>query len=202
MDGTLVDSMIYWDTVVAEFLQANGICDEGLLDKLKPMTLPQSAVYLREKYGSQYSVTDMFSQMCALMHEHYLHDVQVKPGVLQFLDKLRARGVRMCVASTSPDDLVQTCLNAHNLCPYFEFVLSAEKIGKGKTEPDIFLLCAEKLGGTPADTVVFEDALTAGETAKKAGFAVAGVYDETGKAEWEPLKAIADYVVTDWNELE
>ena len=108
----------------------------------------------------------------------------------------------MCVASTSPDDLVQTCLDALDLRRFFAFVLPAEKVGKGKTEPDIFLQAAAKLGGTPADTVVYEDALMAGQTAKRAGFTVAAVYDETGSAEWEPFKKIADYIIDDWNALE
>ncbi|MBQ7542757.1 MAG: HAD family phosphatase [Clostridia bacterium] len=198
MDGTLVDSMKYWDTVCTEFLQALGIHDESVFDILKPMTVEQTADYLKENFGCPLSAAQMSEKMCGIMREHYRHDVQAKSGASAFLQTLRENGVRMCVASSSPVDLVELCLRSVGLYEYFEFIVSAETVGIGKTDPDIYWYASDKLGSMPEDTIVFEDALGAGLTAKRAGFAVAAVYDETSAAEWTEFCTIADYSVSDW----
>ena len=200
LDGTLANSMLYWDMVCGEFLREQEIKEEGLLEVMKPMTLAQSAEYLRQNYGCTFSFTEMYIRMCELMREHYAHDVCAKPGVHAFLDRLSAQGVRMCLASSSPVDLVLTCLDALHLRQYFDWIVSAEEVGKGKTEPDIYLEAARKLNAEVTDTLVFEDALTAGMTAKRAGFTVVAVYDETGKAEWEEFKRAADFVIENWED--
>ena len=198
MDGTLVDSMKYWDMVCTEFLHAQGIFDESVFDILKPMTVEQTADYLKDNFGCPLSPAEMSAQMCGFMREHYLHDVQIKPGVPAFLQSMRSNGVRMCVASSSPIDLVELCLRTVGLFDYFDFIVSAETVGKGKTDPDIYWYASDKLGGSPDDTIVFEDALGAGMTAKRAGYTVAAVYDETSAEEWTDFCAIADYSVSDW----
>ena len=57
------------------------------------------------------------------------------------------------------------------------------------------------MGGNKADTVVFEDALFAIRTAKKAGFRVAGVYDPDSEADQEEIRALSDYYITSFEEL-
>lgn len=200
MDGTLVDSMGYWDETCSEFLAGLTIPDGDLFDKLKPMTLGQTVEYLNETFHLNITEDIMKSKIFKLMMEHYKHDVKMKPGVTAFLNVLRENGVRMCVASSSPINMVETCLCRLGLDGYFEFLISAEEFGKGKTEPDIYCAAAKKLGAAPAQTMVFEDALGAALTAKKAGFPVTAIYDVNGEAEWETFRDMADDVITDWNE--
>ena len=59
----------------------------------------------------------------------------------------------------------------------------------------------KRMGGTKADTVVFEDALFAVRTAKKAGFRVAGVYDVTEEADQPEIQRISDYYIRSYEEL-
>ena len=201
MDGTLVNSMPFWDRVCGELLEQMDIETpvEELMDTLKPMTIAQTAEYLNARYHKTLSVRELSDGMCSVMLTHYQTDVPLKDGVVPFLDALQKSGVRMCVASSSPTRLIEACLNRLGLAGYFECMLSAETVGKGKTEPDIFLAAADAFGAEPADVVVFDDALTAGRTAQKAGFRVAAVYDEGGHAEWETFRREADYAVTDWD---
>ena len=49
--------------------------------------------------------------------------------------------------------------------------------------------------------MVFEDALFAIRTAKKAGFRVAGVYDPDSEADQEEIRALSDYYITSFEEL-
>lgn len=202
MDGTLVDSMGYWDQTCEEFIHENGVDAPGVIDVLKPLTVQQTVEYLEKELGIHVSVTEMSARMCKIMQAHYEQDVEIKPGVTDFLQALRARGVKMCVASSSPQYLVETCLAKLSLKEYFEFFLSAEEVGKGKTEPDIYYEAARRLHAAPSDTMVFEDAMAAGLTAQKAGFPVTAVWDTSGIAEWEAFHPLADHAILNWKEAE
>ena len=63
----------------------------------------------------------------------------------------------------------------------FEQIYTCTETGAGKDEPLIYLKAAESMQAEPKETLVFEDALHAAETAKKAGFVVVGVYDEENR---------------------
>lgn len=200
MDGTLVDSMGYWDEVCGEYLRQVGLYSEEIFDKLKPMTLPQTADYLESEFGITLSQEEIITQMCRIMLGHYKNDVQAKPGIHAFLDALQKQGVRMCVVSSSPEDLVKTCLEKHGLLQYFDFLISAEEVGKGKTEPDIYYEAAKRLGASPETTMVFEDAMIAGLTAKRAGFRIAAIFDDNSVAEWDDFRMQTDYAFRTWDE--
>ena len=107
----------------------------------------------------------------------------------------------MCVATGTAAPLARLCLERLGVADYFVDILSCEDIGVSKECPDIYLLAARRLGSTPEETAVFEDALYAARTAKKAGFYTVGVF-EPGYAEWwEELSALADETITDWRNL-
>lgn len=200
MDGTMVDSMGYWGEVCGEYLRLVGVYSEEIFDILKPMTLPQTAEYLRTEFGISVSPDEIETHMCRIMRVHYERDVTAKKGIYAFLNALKKKGVRMCVVSSTPEDLIRECLQRLGLSDYFEFLLSAEEVGKGKTEPDIYFEAAKRLNADPQSTMVFEDAMTAGLTAKKAGFLTAAVFDENSAEEWDAFRVQTDVAFHDWDE--
>ena len=86
-------------------------------------------------------------------------------------------------------------LERTGIISYFDFILSCESIGTGKSQPDAYLYAAELLYAQPQDIAVYEDAFFAVETAKKAGFYVVGVYDFTQQDKWEKVISLADETV-------
>ena len=64
-----------------------------------------------------------------------------------------------------------------------------------KKDPQIYIKTCEKMGESPSDTVVFEDALYAVESAKKTKCTVVGVYDEYSKGDWDKIISIADKAI-------
>ena len=78
--------------------------------------------------------------------------------------------------------------------------MTCSDIGKGKTEPDIYLAAAKDIGSKPSETVVFEDALHAIVTAKNAGFITVGIYDSYNQDE-EKIRKIADFYYKNWDEV-
>ncbi len=197
MDGTLVDSMGYWTRLADEYLHHKGIVSisEDIREKIKVMTIPESAALFMREYSFSHSVEAICKEMNDLMETHYRQDIPLKPGVASFLDKLRQQGVRMCVASATGATLMNACLERLGVLDHFEFLLSCEEVGAGKTKPDVYHHACGKLGACPADTAVYEDAVYAARTAKEAGYYVVGVYEDSDKAHWNELVQLADEAI-------
>jgi beta-phosphoglucomutase-like phosphatase (HAD superfamily) len=51
------------------------------------------------------------------------------------------------------------------------------------------------MGCCPAETAVYEDAFYAISTARKAGFYVVGVYDESANEYWKEIESLADETI-------
>ena len=172
MDGTLVDSMVYWKHLATEFLESKGVLEISptVLERIKPMTMTESAaLFIKEceLSGTDESVAE---EMNAMMDEHYRRDIPLKPGVTVYLEALQRKGVAMCVASATAEELMDACLSRLGVAHYFSFLLSCETVGIGKNRPDVYWESAKRLGAESAEIAVYEDALYAAETAKNAGF--------------------------------
>ena len=200
MDGTLVDSMGYWEGLVGEYLVQLGIKDipEDLPQRLMSMTMVQGAELLIKTYALTTTAEEMIARQNAIMEDHYRRDIPLKPGIKAYLQSLKDQGVAMCVASATAEPLIEACLTRLGVRDYFRFILSCESIGYSKERPDIFHLAARRFGAEPGDIAVFEDAIHAVKTAKAAGYYVVAVYDENAKDRWEELKGLADESMARW----
>lgn len=182
MDGTLIDSLMMWDVKFAEFGRRFG---DGTpfapneADSKAIRTLPTRMAL--ELLHNHYGIGESTEELLAIANEIYLRfygqEVQLKPGVREFLEHCRRNGVRMCIATATARNLVELALDHLGIGDYFEQVFSCAELGVGKDVPDVFLLAQKFLGAPLAETWVFEDSLTALETAVKAGFPTVGIYD-------------------------
>ena len=200
MDGTLVDSMVYWKRLATEFLESKGVqhIAQDILERIKPMTMTESAALFIEEYGLSGTAESVAAEMNTMMDEHYRRDIPLKPGVQVYLDALHRRGVTMCVASATAEELMDACLTRLGVAQYFSFLLSCETVGAGKSRPDVYREAARQLGAQPKDIAVYEDALYAANTAKQAGFYVISVQDDSNQPHWESLTALSDENISDW----
>ena len=90
MDGTLVDSMGYWQSLEREFLISKGVTDnlEDILERTKPLTFPEAAAFFAQYCDLDGSPEELTNEILSLMEEHYRSDVTLKPGVIPYLDRL------------------------------------------------------------------------------------------------------------------
>lgn len=197
MDGTLIDSMVYWQRLAGEFLARKGVRDipEDILERIKPMTMTESAALFIREFSLPGTPASVAGEMNEMMGQHYRADIPLKPGVEAYLKALRARGTRLCVASATAEHLMEACLTRLGVRDLFQFLLSCETVGAGKDRPDVYLEAARRLGASPAETGVYEDALYAARTAKDAGFYVVGVYDPSAQGHWAELTVLADETI-------
>ena len=95
------------------------------------------------------------------------------PGIINFLKKLKNKGVRLSICSSSKNAM--TVLNALDLTKYFDAVVGGNDIEKPKPDPEIFLKGAKLLNMHPVHCIVFEDAESGVEAAHAAKMKCIGV---------------------------
>lgn len=114
--------------------------------------------------------------------------IEPLPGVREWLDVLKAKEVPCAIGSSTERLNLECVLEATGLLDYFQALISADDVTTGKPDPEVFLLAAEKLGCSPSDCIVFEDAHVGIEAAHAAGMKVVAVTttharEELGKAD-------------------
>ena len=201
-DGTLFDSMFIWDTAGETYLRSIGKePTDNLQSILKPMSLHQSADYLRIHYSIPLSTEEIMDGINRTVETFYFHTVEPKPGVIGFLEELNRKGVRMCIATATDRYQVEAALERCGMQHFFSDIFTCTEIGSGKDQPLIFRKAMEHLGTDRSNTVIVEDAWHAIHTAKVDGFLVAAVYDAHENMQRSICDA-ADVYLTDFSETE
>ena len=127
--------------------------------------------------------------------------VTLLPGVRELLNRFQARGVRQAVGSSAPWGNLDLILRITDSSQYFEAIIGMEDTQRGKPDPQVFLVAAEKLGVPPSRCIVLEDAIAGVEAAKAGGMKCVAV-TFVGHHSAELLKAAgADRVVKCFTEI-
>ncbi|MEM8934820.1 MAG: HAD-IA family hydrolase [Pseudomonadota bacterium] len=198
-DGVLVDSealglddnirflrehQITWsrEELLSELI---GIREDDLIEKLEHAyraanAAPLPSNFLRELYDQR---------------SKYFDDLAALPGAS---DLVRALDIPIAVASSSKTESLTAKLQKTELLDLFApHVYSADKVARGKPNPDIFLFAAEQLGVAPSACLVIEDSINGVSAARRAGMDVwgftGGSHVFPGHAE-QLLEAGADWI--------
>lgn len=121
------------------------------------------------------------------------------PGIMEFLNSLSRAGMRMALATSAGRRRTSGTLDELGLTHYFEAVVTGDDVGKGKPDPAIYRLAAERLAETPESLLVVEDAVSGVKSARAAGMRCLGVASDQRA---EALRdAGADPVISDFRSL-
>ena len=114
------------------------------------------------------------------------------PGVLKLIALLKERGFKTAIASSAPMEnirLITQSLKIHNC---FDAIVSGWEVTKGKPDPQIFLLTAEKLGVEAENCIVIEDAIAGVTASKRAGIHCIAVTNTTPKEDLREADLVID----------
>ena len=182
MDGTLIDSLMIWDMLweaLGEryFGDKTFRPDEVTEKALRTLPMKEGAKLLHQKCGLGKSGEEIERFCDEFDRQFYINNVRMKDGVIEFLEYLLQKGVRMCIASAGKRDLLEVAVEKFGLDRYVSSIFSCAEIGRGKEYPDVYVMAHEFLGTPKESTWVFEDSVVALETAARAGYPTVGIYD-------------------------
>ena len=202
MDGTLLDSMEMWRSLDSRFLRAHGVePPPDISDIVKTMTVEEGSAYYAERFGlglTPQQVSDEIEEMAAAAYREYL---PLKPYALEFLEMAGENGIRCAVASATYSKLLSAAIDRLGIREQFVCILTPQEGYAGKDTPELYLAAAEQIGAVPEEIIVFEDALHAAETAKRAGFYVVGIAEPLYADEWAQMQAVCDRTISGWQEI-
>ena len=199
MDGTLLDSTGMWDLVADRVLARwNMRFDEQDRDNTVALTIEGTAQYYVQRYHLPVTAPELADCIRTEARRAYTSCTTLKPGAADVVDALRAKGVRLCVASGTDKPLVDAALGHLGILDRFEFTLSCLS-PRGKQDPEVYLRALKAFGSPdPAQVMVFEDSPTALATARQLGLYTVAVWDTYTADAWPDLGQTADSLCERW----
>ena len=126
-------------------------------------------------------------------------DLRPLPGIIEFLNSLSPAGIRIALATSAGRRRTCGTLEELGLARYFDAIVTGDEVGKGKPDPAIYRLVAERLNETPESLLVVEDAVSGVKSARAAGMRCLGV---ASPQRAEALRdAGADPIISDFRSL-
>ena len=193
LDGVLVDTAKYhyqaWKRL------ANSVGVEFSLDDnehLKGVSRAESLEIILKKGNIAKSAEEKQALM-DVKNEWYLELAaemnadEALPGAIPFLEFCKSKGIKIALGSSSKN--APMILERLGITHLFDAIVDGNVVSKSKPDPTVFLTAAEKLGLTPSECIVFEDAISGVQAAKTGGFYCVGI----GTKEVLPL---ADEIAT------
>ena len=205
LDGTLVDSMPYFTKGMLSIADEAGIeYDDNLIKILTPLGYTKSAEYYVNELGVQDTVSNIVKRIEKKLVYEYANNIYLKPGVLNYLKKLRDEGTSLYVLTASPHIVTDACLKHNGVqgtFHWFEQVWSVEDFKLSKSDTPIFFEVAKTIGCEMSDVHYFDDSLIALKNAQAAGYITYGVYDAHTEEEVETMKGLSNTVVMTFEDL-
>jgi beta-phosphoglucomutase family hydrolase len=171
MDGTIVDNMAFHTRSWITFFERRGqVLDADAF--FRSTAGRQGHEIIRSYLGAhlqdaELAILDLEKE--SVYRELYGPHRKTVYGFEQLLEQARERGMALAVATAAPDANIAFTLDGLDLRRHFDAVVGAADVARGKPNPDVFLLAAERCGCAPEHCIVFEDAPLGVEAARRAG---------------------------------
>ena len=200
-DGTLVDSMPTYVSVMLRILDENNIKYGSEITKtITPLGYKGTAEYYKT-LGISLTVEEMLEKMHAYATDEYVFNIEAKPNVISTLKALKEQGAALNVLTASPHTALDPCLKRLGIYDLFDNVWSCEDFNTTKADPEIYRMAAERIGKRVDEIIFLDDNFNALETAKSSGMTVYGVYDDSSRDYTEEIKSISHAYINDFSEL-
>jgi beta-phosphoglucomutase len=179
LDGVITDTATFhyrgWKRLADEL----GIYfDETINERLRGIDRMASFEVILERSSNTYTPAEK-ERYANRKNEYYralleeITPADILPGVMDFLDEIRRRGLKTALASASKN--AGFVLDRLQLRDRFDFVVDAATVSRGKPDPETFLLAATRLDTPPSACIGVEDAAAGIEAILRAGMFAVGI---------------------------
>ena len=194
-DGVLVDSEVLAMEIITNMLTQRGIpatVEDSFNQHLGRGfdTVVDRLIRNDSSLSPQEIEIEFYDQLFKAFNE----SLMPVPGIDDLLRYLEAESIPVGIGSSGTRERVELGITLTDLMQYFvqENIVTRENVNKGKPEPEVFLLVAQRLGIEPSRCLVIEDSPHGVTAAKRAGMSVIGLASRTSA----DLLADADQVVS------
>jgi HAD superfamily hydrolase (TIGR01509 family) len=177
-DGTLVDSeplaRTAWERALAQHGYAVTDAD---LDASVGLPYARVHAYFAERVALPEAAA-FWPGLAEELFRLIDSELMTFPDAVGTARELRARGIPVAVASSSPRERLDRTLARAGLRDAFDVTVAGDEVARGKPEPDMFLVAAARLGAAPEECVVIEDSapgVAAGQAAGMTTLAICRV---------------------------
>lgn len=177
MDGTLLDSAEYHWLAWRETLAGEGI--DLTRERFAETFGQRNDTILRGYFGAEIAESEL-KRISEAKEQRYRDLIRARgivllPGAKRWLTYLHSAGWRQALASSAPQLNIETILAALEIDEYFDAIVAAEDVERGKPDPEVFLTAAARVGVPAERCIVVEDAPAGIEAARRAGMRTIGV---------------------------
>lgn len=200
MDGVLVDSQPYHFKADIETMSEYGVVkDQKFYEKFAGTLTSDRMRILKDLFKLDIPVEEMVKKREDMILEIMAReDIKPVSGIPEFLKSIKNRGLKTAVASSSGYDLIGLILSRLGISEYFDSITSGNDVKRGKPDPDVFLLAAERIGVNPRDCFVVEDSENGVKAAKSAGMKALGYINPTSGNQCLDM---ADFITDDFKKV-
>ena len=193
MDGVLIDSEPLWKIAMSDvFASLGSTLTAHDFQRTVGLRIDQVVEYWNHE--DQWGIDDTHSVVNQILDRMVVliaENPYPLPGVIDTLDYLSKTDIKIGLATSSPQRLIDAVLKYLNIAPYFDAVHSAEFERYGKPHPDVYLKTAESLAVKPNKCLVIEDSLNGVISGKAAMMSVVCIPEKTHVP--NPKLIVADY---------
>lgn len=201
-DGTLVDSMPAFVSVMLRILDENNIkYEKDIVKIITPLGYAGTARYYVNELKLPSTETELIAKMNEYAFDEYAYRIPAKNNVIKVLKTLKASGASLNVLTASPHSVLDPCLKRLGIFDIFDNVWSCDDFATTKADTDIYVRAAERMGERVENVLFLDDNYNADKTAKTAGMRVCGVFDESSRDYVEEIKSVSDHYIYDFSEL-
>ena len=182
LDGVIVDTAKYHFIAWKETASQLGFdFTEAHNEQLKGVSRVRSLELILDLAGKTISEEEKQNYLVA-KNEHYLKLIaemgkeEILPGISDLLDFLKENKIPFSLGSASKN--ARLILKTLDLLEAFDAIVDGNDVSKAKPDPEVFIIAAEKLGLSPEQCIVVEDAIAGVEAANRAGMTSIGIGEE------------------------
>ncbi|GGG66315.1 HAD family hydrolase [Paenibacillus radicis (ex Gao et al. 2016)] len=206
-DGTILDTETAWYYAFRDAYKKHGVelslelyssCIGTSNDHFNPYD------YLATEHGIQFD-KQTFKEAIHLEHTAMMEREQIRPGIRELLERAKAEGLRIGLASSSSYEWVDKYLNLLGIRDYFECIRTSDHVAQVKPDPELYLQALEALGVEANEAIAIEDSPNGARAAIAAGMHCVVVPNELTKTlafDAAPRYYHADSLAeVDWNQF-
>lgn len=198
-DGTIAHTHHIWKLVDQEFFESRGIPYTPEIGKiLSPLGFEKGAEWAIATYGLKENPEEIVTEWKELSKRFFVNSVRLRPGVVDFITKLKERNISTALATVNEPDLLALLEFRLHLSTLFDTQIFASDVGSAKDEPYLYRETLLRLKAKAEKTILFEDIPIALKTGNSLGLITCAVRCDDELQDIEKLSELADFTIEHW----